>query len=49
MGTAGARDMHYVFDVGVAVAILGAVTFVVCVALSALKQRSAQKNEPPAA
>jgi len=49
MGTAGARDAHYVFDVGVVTAVLGAVTFVVCVALSALKQRKAQKDEPPAA
>jgi hypothetical protein len=49
MGTAGARDMHYVFDVGVVTAVLGAVAFVVCVALSALKQRKVEKNEPPAA
>ena len=48
MGTAGARDAHYVFDVGVVTAVLGAVAFVVCVALSALKQRQARKNDPPA-
>jgi hypothetical protein len=39
MGTGGAWDAHYLFDVGVAVAVLGAATFVLCVALSALKQR----------
>ena len=48
MGTGGARDAHYVFDVGVAIAVLGAATFVLCVALSALKQRRARKeSEPP--
>jgi hypothetical protein len=48
MGTGGARDAHYVFDVGVATAVLGAVMFVLCVALSALKQRRALKeSEPP--
>ena len=49
MGIAGARDMHYVFDVGVVTAVLGAVAFVVCVALSALKQRKAERDEPPPA
>lgn len=50
MGTGGARDAHYVFDVGVATAVLGAATFVLCVALSALKQRRARKeSEPPVA
>jgi hypothetical protein len=48
MGTGGARDAHYVFDVGVATAVLGAATFVLCVALSALKLRRARKeSEPP--
>ncbi len=37
MGTGGARDAHYVFDFGVLTALLGAGTFVVCVALSAMK------------
>jgi hypothetical protein len=52
MGTGGARDAHYVFDVGVLVAVLGAVTFVLFVALSAMKQRRARQIEaeapPPA-
>lgn len=39
MGAGGARDMHYVFDVGVVTAVLGAATFVLFVALSAMKQR----------
>jgi hypothetical protein len=39
MGTGGARDAHYVFDFGVLTALLGAGTFVVCVALSAMKQK----------
>jgi hypothetical protein len=48
MGTGGARDAHYLFDVGVATAVLGAATFVLCVALSALKQRRVrQESEPP--
>lgn len=45
MGTGGARDAHYVFDLGVATAVLGAGTFVVCVALSAMRQRRS-KVEP---
>jgi hypothetical protein len=47
MGTGGARDAHYVFDVGVLVAVLGAGTFVISVALSAMKQRRAQLATPP--
>lgn len=39
MGMGGARDAHYVFDVGVLTAVLGAGTFVLFVALSAMKQR----------
>jgi hypothetical protein len=39
MGTAGARDAHYVFDAGVVTAVLGAATFVLFVALSAMKQK----------
>ena len=50
MGTGGARDAHYLFDVGVAIAVIGAVVFVLFVALSALKQRLAQgEPSPPAA
>jgi hypothetical protein len=44
MGTGGAADAHYVFDVGVLTAVLGAATFVLCVALSAMKQRQAEKD-----
>ncbi len=43
MGTGGASDAHYVFDFGVLVALVGAVTFVVCVTLSALRQRRARE------
>ena len=39
MGIAGARDAHYVFDAGVVTAVLGAATFVLFVALSAMKQK----------
>jgi hypothetical protein len=39
MAIGGARDLHYVFDVGVAIAIIGAVVFVLFVALSAMQQR----------
>jgi heme/copper-type cytochrome/quinol oxidase subunit 1 len=39
MGVAGASDAHYVFNVGTLVACIGAVVFVLFVALSALKQR----------
>lgn len=46
MGTGGARDAHYVFDVGVLVAVLGAGTFVVSVALSAMRQRRNQLPPP---
>lgn len=53
MGTGGARDAHYVFDFGVLTAGLGAITFVLFVALSAMKQRRARQVEgeasaPPA-
>jgi hypothetical protein len=40
MGTGGARDAHYVFDLGVITAVVGAAAFVLSVALSAMKQRS---------
>ena len=42
MGTGGARDAHFVFDAGAALAVIGAATFVGSVALSALKQRQAK-------
>lgn len=45
MAAGGARDAHYVFDVGVLIAVLGAGVFVSFVALSALKQRRAEKGE----
>jgi hypothetical protein len=44
MGTGGARDAHYVFDVGVLTAVLGAATFVLFVALSVMKQRRASED-----
>jgi hypothetical protein len=51
MGTGGSADAHYVFDVGVLTATVGAVVFVLFVALSALKQRRAEQvqkdGEPP--
>ena len=45
MGTGGARDAHYVFDFGVLTAVLGAVIFVLFVALSTMKQRRAREEE----
>ena len=39
MGLGGARDAHYVFNVGVLTAVLGAGTFVLFVALSAMRSR----------
>ena len=42
MGTGGARDAHFVFDAGVVTGVLGAATFVLFVALSAMKQRRAE-------
>ena len=45
MGTGGARDAHYVFDFGVLIAVLGAMIFVLFVALSALKLRRARQLE----
>lgn len=48
MGTGGARDAHYVFDVGVLIAVLGAIIFVLFVALSALKLRRARQLESEA-
>lgn len=44
MGTGGARDAHYVFDLGVLTALLGAGTFVLFVALSAMGQKPAPKG-----
>lgn len=49
MGTGGALGAHYLFDVGVAVAMIGAVVFTLFVAISALKQRFAQPPEPQSA
>lgn len=44
MALGGARDLHYVFDVGVLVAVLGAGIFVLFVALSAMKMRQSAKE-----
>jgi hypothetical protein len=46
MGTGGAKDAHYVFDVGVLTAVLGAGIFVLFVALSAMKQRPKGGGQP---
>jgi hypothetical protein len=46
MGAGGAWDAHYVFDVGVLLAVVGAITFVLFVALSAMKQRGTQEVAP---
>ena len=45
MGTGGARDAHYVFDLGVVTGVLGAGIFVLFVAPSAMKQRKARDGE----
>lgn len=39
MGTAGALNAHYAFDLGVFLAVGGAALFVLFITLSALKQR----------
>ncbi len=39
MGVGGAQNAHYLFNFGVLVAVLGAVLFVLFVAVTALKQR----------
>jgi len=44
MGVGGAADAHYVFDAGMVVAVLGAMSFVLFVALSAMKQRQAEQQ-----
>ncbi len=44
MGVAGAANAHYAFNIGTLVACVGAVVFVLFVALSALKQRKAATN-----
>jgi hypothetical protein len=38
MGVGGAADAHYFFDAGMVTAVLGAATFVLFVALSAMKR-----------
>lgn len=50
MGTGGARDSHLVFDLGVLLAVIGAIVFVLFVSLSALRQRRqpASGDDPPA-
>jgi energy-converting hydrogenase Eha subunit A len=49
MGTGGASDTHYLFDVGVLVALVGAATFVLFVTLSALRMsRGTRPPEPQA-
>lgn len=44
MGVAGAAQAHYAFNAGTLVACVGAVAFVLLVALSALQQRKPAPN-----
>ncbi|MFO0592000.1 MAG: hypothetical protein U0441_30920 [Polyangiaceae bacterium] len=44
MGVAGAAGAHYAFNIGTLVACVGAVVFVLFVALSALRPRKATAN-----
>lgn len=39
MGIAGAATLHYVFNIGTAIAIVGAIVFLVSVVLSSLRQK----------
>lgn len=39
MGIAGAATLHYAFNVGTAIAIVGAIVFLVSVVLSSLRQK----------
>lgn len=45
MGMGGSHDLHYVFDIGVLLAIAGAGVFVLFIALSAMKQRKAEQEQ----
>ncbi|NUP09522.1 MAG: hypothetical protein HOW73_26050 [Polyangiaceae bacterium] len=44
MGIAGAATLHYVFNIGTAIAIVGAIVFLVCVAMSSLKERKLRSS-----
>ncbi|MEZ4297839.1 MAG: hypothetical protein R3B70_22980 [Polyangiaceae bacterium] len=44
MGVAGAANAHYAFNVGTLIACVGAVVFVLFVAVSALRQRKPATN-----
>jgi hypothetical protein len=46
MGTGGARDAHYVFDLGVLTGVVGAGVFVLFVALSAMRNRDGGAPPP---
>jgi hypothetical protein len=48
MGAGGARDAHYVFDVGVATGVVGAGLFVLFVALSAMRRGDGGAPPPQA-
>lgn len=39
MGVGGAATLHYVFNIGTAIAIIGALVFLVAVGLASLKER----------
>lgn len=44
MGVAGAATLHYVFNIGTAIAIVGAIVFLVCVAMSSLSERKLRSS-----
>jgi hypothetical protein len=46
MGAGGARDAHYVFDLGVLTGVVGAGIFVLFVALSAMRNRDGGTPTP---
>jgi hypothetical protein len=47
MGLGGARDAHYVFDVGVLTGVVGAGLFVLFVALSAMRRDDGGSSPKP--
>jgi hypothetical protein len=49
MGAGGARDAHYVFDVGVLTGVVGAGLFVLFVALSAMRRKAPLPPAGPSA
>jgi len=49
MGIGGAATFHYVFNIGTAIAIVGALVFLVSVVLSSLRDRSPSFSRGPSA